>query len=106
MGSLGTDQLTWLKDDLKNISNSTPVVVFAHIPLWTVYPDWGWGTDDSAEALSYLKRFGSVIDSTGTFTKLTIDRRKYNIYNAMSTHLFNDTITVITLSNESTCRKT
>src|SRR5580704_8615289 len=60
MGKLGTDQLAWLKDDLAGRSASTPVVVFAHIPLWTVYQDWGWGTDDGAQALSYLKRFGSV----------------------------------------------
>ena len=60
MGSLGTDQLEWLEKDLKGRSGSTPIVVFAHIPLWTVYPAWGWGTDDSAQALSYLKRFGSV----------------------------------------------
>ncbi len=60
MGKLGTDQLAWLQSDLKGRGSSTPVVVFAHIPLWSVYPDWGWGTEDSAEALTYLKRFGSV----------------------------------------------
>jgi Icc protein len=60
LGVLGRDQLDWLADDLKGLSNSTPVVVFAHIPLWSVYPEWGWDTRDSAEALSYLKRFGSV----------------------------------------------
>jgi 3',5'-cyclic AMP phosphodiesterase CpdA len=60
LGNLGTEQLEWLEDDLKNRSASTPIVVFAHIPLWTIYPDWGWGTQDGAEALSYLKRFGSV----------------------------------------------
>ena len=60
LGTLGVDQLQWLKDDLKQRKSSTPIVVFAHIPLWTVYPQWGWGTDDSAQALSYLKRFGSV----------------------------------------------
>jgi 3',5'-cyclic AMP phosphodiesterase CpdA len=60
LGFLGPDQLEWLEDDLKSRSASTPIVVFAHIPLWTIYPDWGWGTDDSAQALSYLKRFGSV----------------------------------------------
>jgi 3',5'-cyclic-AMP phosphodiesterase len=60
LGNLGRDQLEWLEKDLKPLSSSTPVVVFAHIPLWSVYPDWGWGTDDSAQALSYLKRFGSV----------------------------------------------
>jgi 3',5'-cyclic AMP phosphodiesterase CpdA len=60
LGSLGADQLEWLKDDLAGRSSSTPVVIFAHIPLWSVYPQWGWGTEDSAEALSYLKRFGSV----------------------------------------------
>ena len=60
MGSLGHEQLEWLEDDLKGRSDSTPIVLFAHIPLWTIYPDWGWGTDDSEQALSYVKRFGSV----------------------------------------------
>jgi len=60
LGFLGAEQLEWLESDLKSRSASTPIVVFAHIPLWTIYPDWGWGTDDSAQALSYLKRFGSV----------------------------------------------
>jgi 3',5'-cyclic AMP phosphodiesterase CpdA len=60
MGQLGADQLAWLKKDLASLSASTPIVIFAHIPLWMVYPQWGWGTKDGAEALSYLKRFGSV----------------------------------------------
>jgi Icc protein len=60
LGYLGPDQLAWLKKDLAQLKSSTPIIVFAHIPLWAVYPQWGWGTDDSGEALSYLKRFGSV----------------------------------------------
>jgi 3',5'-cyclic-AMP phosphodiesterase len=60
LGALGTQQLEWLEGDVKRLKSSTPIVVFAHIPLWSVYPEWGWGTDDSARALSYLKRFGSV----------------------------------------------
>ena len=60
LGSLGDEQLEWIEGDLKSRSASTPIVVFAHIPLWSVYPEWGWGTDDSARALGYLKRFGSV----------------------------------------------
>lgn len=60
MGGLGADQLAWMKKDVAGLSASTPIVVFAHIPLWMVYPDWGWGTRDGAEALSYLRRFGSV----------------------------------------------
>ena len=60
LGSLGDEQLEWLERDVKRLKSSTPIVVFAHIPLWSVYPEWGWGTDDSARALSYLKRFGSV----------------------------------------------
>ncbi|MBV9073486.1 MAG: metallophosphoesterase [Acidobacteria bacterium] len=60
MGQLGDEQISWLKDDLSAVSASTPVVVFAHIPLWTIYPDWGWGTKDSEQAFQYLKRFGSV----------------------------------------------
>jgi 3',5'-cyclic AMP phosphodiesterase CpdA len=60
LGNLGNEQLEWLEADVKDRSASTPIVVFAHIPLWTVYPDWGWGTQDGAQALSYLKKFGSV----------------------------------------------
>jgi plastocyanin len=60
LGTLGNEQLEWLEKDVKRLKSSTPIVVFAHIPLWSVYPDWGWGTDDSERALSYLKRFGSV----------------------------------------------
>jgi len=60
LGNLGADQLAWLEDDIKGRSASTPIVVFAHIPLWTVYPEWGWGTQDGGRALELLKRFGSV----------------------------------------------
>jgi len=60
LGSLGREQLEWMEQDVKQLKHSTPIVVFAHIPLWTVYPEWGWGTEDSAQALAYLKKFGSV----------------------------------------------
>ena len=60
MGRLGDEQLEWLENDLAGRSAEQPIVVFAHIPLWAVYPEWGWGTEDSARALGYLKRFGSV----------------------------------------------
>jgi hypothetical protein len=60
LGTLGAEQLAWLKDDVRRLKHSTPIVVFAHIPLWSVYPDWGWGTDDAAQALALLKPFGSV----------------------------------------------
>ena len=60
LGILGDDQLAWLKDDVSGLSTSTPIVVFAHVPLWSIYPKWGWGTQDAEQALGYLKRFGSV----------------------------------------------
>ncbi len=60
LGNLGGAQLEWLDNDLKHRPASTPIVVFAHIPLWSVYPEWGWGTEDSARALALLRRFGSV----------------------------------------------
>jgi 3',5'-cyclic AMP phosphodiesterase CpdA len=60
LGNLGEDQLKWLADDVAGRSTSTPIVVFAHIPLWTVYEQWGWGTEDGARALELVKRFGSV----------------------------------------------
>ena len=70
MGSLGDEQLAWLADDLKGKPTSTPVVVFAHIPLWTISADWGWGTEDSARALALLTRFGSVTVLNGHIHQL------------------------------------
>ena len=60
LGKLGGPQLEWLKQDLGSLKSSTPVVVFAHIPLWAAYPTWGWGTADSEQAFAMLRRFGSV----------------------------------------------
>ncbi len=59
-GTLGADQIAWLEADLKYRSASTPIVVLAHVPLWPVYPQWGWATGDAEPALATLKRFGSV----------------------------------------------
>ncbi|HLZ82787.1 MAG TPA: metallophosphoesterase [Caulobacteraceae bacterium] len=60
LGGLGDDQLAWLEADLKGRSSSTPIVVFAHMPMWTIYQPWGWGTGDAEQAFSHLRRFGSV----------------------------------------------
>ena len=60
LGSLGSEQLDWLKHDAARLSSSTPLVLFTHIPLWAVYPTWGWVTEDSEQALALVKRFGSV----------------------------------------------
>ena len=60
LASLGDEQLAWLKKDLSSISHSTPVIVLAHIPLWTIWEPWGWGTADSAEAIALLRPYGSV----------------------------------------------
>jgi len=86
LGALGHEQIEWLEDDVKGLGSDTPLVVFAHIPLWTVYPDWGWGTDDSAQALSYLKRFGSVTVLNGHIHQ-TMQKVEGNItfHTAMST---------------------
>ncbi|HVS44318.1 MAG TPA: metallophosphoesterase [Candidatus Dormibacteraeota bacterium] len=60
LGHLGTAQLEFIQKDVAGLKSDTPIVVFAHIPMWTIYEKWGWGTDDAAQALSYLKRFASV----------------------------------------------
>lgn len=60
LGSLGQEQLDWLKKDVERLSSSTPIVVFTHIPLWAVYPTWGWVTEDGEQALALVQRFGSV----------------------------------------------
>jgi 3',5'-cyclic AMP phosphodiesterase CpdA len=83
LGNLGGEQLAWLEDDLRGKSASTPIVVFAHVPLWLVYDKWGWGTDDGLQALALLKRFGSVTILNGHIHQLvqkvegnmTFDRR-------------------------------
>ncbi|HEY2581824.1 MAG TPA: metallophosphoesterase [Mucilaginibacter sp.] len=86
LGTLGEEQLKWLADDLKGYSNSVPIVVFAHIPLWAVYPQWGWGTKDSEQALALLRRFGSVSVLNGHIHQ-TIQKIEGNItfHTAMST---------------------
>jgi len=60
LAALGDDQISWLKTDLARVSHSTPIVVLAHIPLWTIWEPWGWGTADSAQAIALLRPFGSV----------------------------------------------
>lgn len=60
LAALGDEQLAWLKKDLSSVSHSTPVIVLAHIPLWTIWEPWGWGTADSAEAIALLRPYGSV----------------------------------------------
>jgi Icc protein len=86
MGKLGPEQLAWLRDDLSGKSASTPIVVFAHLPLWSIYPDWGWGTADSEEALGHLKRFGSVTVLNGHIHQ-TMQKVEGNVrfHTAMST---------------------
>jgi 3',5'-cyclic AMP phosphodiesterase CpdA len=70
LGNLGAEQLAWLMADLKDKSNSTPIVVFAHIPLQILYKEWGWGTEDGTQALALLKRFGSVTILNGHIHQL------------------------------------
>jgi 3',5'-cyclic AMP phosphodiesterase CpdA len=70
LGNLGADQLAWLEADLKGKSNSTPIVVFAHIPIYLLYKEWGWGTEDGTRALDLLKRFGSVTILNGHIHQL------------------------------------
>jgi 3',5'-cyclic AMP phosphodiesterase CpdA len=73
LGHLGTEQLDFIRQDLAAVHNDTPIVVFSHIPLFAMYPDWGWGTDDAAQALSLMRRFSSVTCLNGhvhqVFTK-------------------------------------
>jgi len=84
--TLGQEQLAWLKDDVHGLSASTPIVVFAHIPLWAVYPSWGWATEDSAQALESLRRFGSVTVLNGHIHQV-IQKVEGNVtfHTAMST---------------------
>jgi 3',5'-cyclic-AMP phosphodiesterase len=86
LGTLGQAQLDWMAEDLKPLTASTPIVVFAHIPLWSVYPEWGWGTDDSAQALAFLKKFGSVTVLNGHIHQ-TMQKVEGNVtfHTAMST---------------------
>ena len=86
MGSLGQEQIEWLEKDLAPLTASTPVVVFAHVPLWAVYPQWGWTTEDAERALTYLKRFGSVTVLNGHIHQvLTKVEGTVKFHTAMST---------------------
>lgn len=85
-GRLGPEQIAWLESDLKGRSASQPIVVFAHMPLWSVYAQWGWGTDDGDQAFALLKRFGSVTVLSGHIHQV-VQKVEGNIrcYSALST---------------------
>ena len=86
MGALGQDQIEWLEKDLAPLTSSTPVVVFAHVPLWAVYPQWGWFTEDAERALTSLKRFGSVTVLNGHIHQvMTKVEGNVRFHTAMST---------------------
>jgi Icc protein len=86
LGLLGREQLDWLRSDLSGVPASTPVIVFAHIPLWSVYPEWGWATKDSVEAMDLLKGFGSVTVLNGHIHQvLQKVEGKVTFHTAMST---------------------
>jgi len=70
LGHLGVDQLDFVEKDVARLSSDTPIIVFSHIPLFAMYPDWGWGTDDATQALSYLRRFSSVTCLNGHLHQL------------------------------------
>jgi 3',5'-cyclic AMP phosphodiesterase CpdA len=85
-GHLGTDQLEFVEKDVAGLSSDTPIIVFSHIPLFAMYPAWGWGTDDAAQALSYLKRFSSVTCLNGHVHQLfTKTEGNVTFYSATTT---------------------
>ena len=86
LGHLGTDQLDFLRKDVAGLSSDTPLVVFSHIPLFAMYPAWGWGTDDATQALSYLRRFSSVTCLNGHVHQLfTKTDNNVTFYSATTT---------------------
>ncbi|MBV9164456.1 MAG: metallophosphoesterase [Pseudonocardiales bacterium] len=86
LGHLGTDQLTFIRNDVAKLSSDTPIVVFSHIPLFAMYPAWGWGTDDATQALSYLRRFSSVTCLNGHVHQLfTKTEGNVTFYSATTT---------------------
>jgi len=78
LGILGQEQLNWLKKDLDGVKDSTPLVVFAHVPLWSVYPKWGWGTQDAEQALALMRRFAAVTVLNGHIHQV-LQKREGNI---------------------------
>ncbi|WP_037812801.1 metallophosphoesterase family protein [Streptomyces sp. NRRL S-1022] len=60
LGHLGNAQIDFVRKDLAGLPSDTPVVVFSHIPLFAMYPRWGWSTDDALKVIALLRRFSSV----------------------------------------------
>jgi len=82
MGSLGADQLAWLKKDVASLSGSTPIVVLSHFPLWPLFPEWGWGTSDGMQALALLRRFGSVTALNGHIHQIQQKTEGHMVFHA------------------------
>lgn len=85
LGHLGVDQLEFVKEDVARLSSDTPIIVFSHVPLFAMYPQWGWGTDDAAQALSYLRRFSSVTCLNGHVHQLFSKTEDYVTFHSGTT---------------------
>jgi 3',5'-cyclic AMP phosphodiesterase CpdA len=59
-GALGEAQRSWLARDLAGRPVDAPIVVLTHRPLFDLQPQWGWATQDGAQALAQFEPFSRV----------------------------------------------
>jgi 3',5'-cyclic AMP phosphodiesterase CpdA len=56
----GSAQLAWLRSEVAKVPKTAPLVVFAHRPLFELFPAWEWTTQDGAQAIEILQAHPNV----------------------------------------------
>ncbi|MDO5552979.1 MAG: metallophosphoesterase [Planctomycetia bacterium] len=58
--TVGEATRKWLADDLAKLSDEQPVVLFSHSPLYHLYKNWNFWTEDAEEVQAILNRFKTM----------------------------------------------
>ncbi len=59
-GAVGTQQMAWLKGELRKIGKKDPTIILTHRPLFDLMPSWDWATKDGKEVIDALLTHDNV----------------------------------------------
>jgi 3',5'-cyclic AMP phosphodiesterase CpdA len=71
---VGDEQRAWLAKDLEKVPVATPLIVFSHSPLYKLYRNWNFWTDDAEQVQEILARFERVTVIHGHTHQLLTNR--------------------------------
>lgn len=72
--TVGEATRQWLAGDLANLPDDQPIVLFSHSPLYKLYKNWNFWTDDAEEVQAILSRFTNITVIHGHTHQLLTNR--------------------------------